>query len=66
MSQTEIARLAFNALHAEVQRKAPSPTGSEYMLRTSLVLRHSTALAAGFAGRKPATVPKKTTETDAL
>jgi LacI family transcriptional regulator len=47
MSQTEIARLAFNALLAEVQRKAPSPTGSEYILRTSLVLRHSTALASG-------------------
>ncbi len=57
MSQAEIARLAFNALLAEVQRKAPSPTGSEYVLRTSLVLRHSTALAPGFAARKPAVVP---------
>lgn len=45
MSQAEIARLAFQALLAEVQRKAPSPDGSEYVLRTSLVLRDSTALA---------------------
>jgi DNA-binding LacI/PurR family transcriptional regulator len=52
MSQTEIARLAFNALLAEVRRKAPSPTGSEYMLRTSLVLRDSTALAPKTARRR--------------
>ena len=66
MSQTEIARLAFNALLAEVQRKTPSPTGSEYMLRTSLVLRHSTALAAAFAARKTSPAPRKTTQPDAL
>jgi LacI family transcriptional regulator len=52
MSQTEIARLAFNALLAEVRRKSPSPTGSEYMLRTSLVLRDSTALAPKTARRR--------------
>jgi DNA-binding LacI/PurR family transcriptional regulator len=52
MSQTEIARLAFNALLAEVRRKTPSPTGSEYMLRTSLVLRDSTALAPKTARRR--------------
>jgi DNA-binding LacI/PurR family transcriptional regulator len=46
MSQTEIARLAFHALLAEVQRKSPAPNGSEYVLRTSLVLRDSTAMAA--------------------
>ncbi|HEV2206505.1 MAG TPA: LacI family DNA-binding transcriptional regulator [Candidatus Acidoferrales bacterium] len=45
MSQTEIARLAFNALLAEVQRKTPSPAGVEYTLTTSLVLRKSTAMA---------------------
>jgi LacI family transcriptional regulator len=45
MSQTEIARLAFNALLTDVQRAAPSPDGSEYILRTSLVLRDSTAIA---------------------
>jgi LacI family transcriptional regulator len=52
MSQTEIARLAFNALLTEVRRKSPSPTGSEYMLRTSLVLRDSTALAPKTARRR--------------
>lgn len=45
MSQTEIAHIAFNALLAEVQRKIPSPNGSEYTLQTSLVLRDSTAMA---------------------
>ncbi len=45
MSQPEIARLAFQALLADVQRKVPLPNGSEYILRTSLVLRDSTALA---------------------
>lgn len=45
MSQTEIARLAFNALLTEVQRKSPSPAGVEYTLTTSLVLRKSTAMA---------------------
>jgi LacI family transcriptional regulator len=52
MSQTEIARLAFHALLTEVQRKSPSPHGSEYLLRTSLVLRHSTAMVAGQVNRK--------------
>jgi LacI family transcriptional regulator, galactose operon repressor len=45
MSQTEIARLAFSALLAEVQRKAPLPEGSEYALATNLVLRDSTTMA---------------------
>lgn len=52
MSQAEIARLAFNALLTEVRRKSPSPTGTEYMLRTSLVLRDSTALAPKAAHRR--------------
>jgi LacI family transcriptional regulator len=51
MSQTEIARLAFNALLAEVQRKAPVPTGSEYVLKTTLVLRDSTAMAPNTLSR---------------
>ena len=51
MSQTEIAQLAFNALLAEVQRKTPSPNGTEYVLQTSLVLRDSTALVANLAAR---------------
>ncbi len=51
MSQTEIARLAFNALLAEVQRKSPASTGSEYTLKTTLVLRDSTAMAPNAANR---------------
>lgn len=46
MSQAELARLAFNALLAEVQRETPSPTGTEYVLKTHLVLRESTSLVS--------------------
>lgn len=54
MSQTELARLAFNALLEEVQREAPLPTGSQYELTTQLVLRESTHLmsATGEVSRK--------------
>jgi len=51
MSQSELARLAFHALLADVQREAPAPTGTEYDLQTTLVLRESTALAPGFNSR---------------
>jgi LacI family transcriptional regulator len=47
MSQGELARLAFHALLAEVGREIPSPNGTEYLLKTSLVLRGSTGLAPG-------------------
>lgn len=47
MSQSELARLAFRALLAEVERPVASQTGTEYVLDTSLVLRKSTALAPG-------------------
>ena len=47
MSQSELARLAFQALLADVQRQEPAETGAEYVLDTSLVLRKSTALAPG-------------------
>ena len=42
MSQTELATLAFNALLKEVKRETPLPGGTEYILRTHLILRHST------------------------
>src|SRR5262245_45803710 len=45
MSQSEIARLAFKALITEVEHDTSSPTGTEYLLQTNLVLRKSTALA---------------------
>jgi DNA-binding LacI/PurR family transcriptional regulator len=43
MSQAELARLAFNALLAEVERETPAPDGTEYVLKTNLVVRESTA-----------------------
>lgn len=46
MSQTELAKLAFRALLTEVERDTTSPTGTEYVLDTALILRKSTALAA--------------------
>jgi DNA-binding LacI/PurR family transcriptional regulator len=42
MSQTELARLAFDALYKEVKRETPSPNGTEYTLKTQLILRNST------------------------
>ena len=43
MSQTEIARLAFKALLAEMDQHASANPGAEYVLETNLVLRSSTA-----------------------
>jgi LacI family transcriptional regulator len=45
MSQSELARQAFDALFAEVQREVPSTNGSEYLLTTNLLVRDSTAMA---------------------
>jgi len=36
-----------------VQREAPSPTGTEYVLTTHLVLRESTHLVSGPTKRLP-------------
>jgi LacI family transcriptional regulator, galactose operon repressor len=61
MSQTEIARLAFHALLTEVQRKTPTLDGSEYTLRTSLVLRDSTAINREAGSRRAAPAGKRGT-----
>ncbi|MGB7472022.1 MAG: substrate-binding domain-containing protein, partial [Candidatus Acidiferrum sp.] len=53
MSQTEIATLAFNALLKEVKREAPSPNGTEYVLKTHLILRNSTAFPSTSTPAKP-------------
>jgi len=45
MSQKGLARIAFEALLTEAARESPSPERTEYELNTTLVLRHSTALA---------------------
>ncbi len=42
MSQSELATLAFHALLKETKRDTPDPEGSEYVLKTRLVLRSST------------------------
>ena len=42
MPQAELARLAFHALLTETQREVPSPTGTEYILKTHLVLHELT------------------------
>jgi LacI family transcriptional regulator len=47
MSQAELARLAFDALLTELQREVPSSTGTEFVLKTHLVLRESTRLVPG-------------------
>src|SRR6266851_6895570 len=47
MSQAELGRLAFQALLHDVQRETPNPKGTEYVLKTSFVLRDSTAMNPG-------------------
>jgi DNA-binding LacI/PurR family transcriptional regulator len=45
MSQTELARIAFNALMNDLADEPPSVGKKEYTLATHLILRRSTALA---------------------
>ena len=52
MSQSELARIAFQALLTELERETPSKHGTEYLLETSLVLRDSTALAPNTSIKK--------------
>ncbi len=52
MSQAGIARIAFRALLEDVQRGTPNPKGTEYVLKTNLVLRESTALNPKWAGAR--------------
>jgi LacI family transcriptional regulator len=47
MSQTELGRLAFQALLHDVQRETPNAKGTEYVLKTNFVLRDSTAMNPG-------------------
>jgi LacI family transcriptional regulator len=54
MSQAELGRLAFHALLDDVERGKAAREGQDYPLRTSLILRESTAMAGGskIVGRK--------------
>jgi LacI family transcriptional regulator len=56
MSQTELARLAFDALYKEVKRDSPSPNGTEYALKTQLILRSSTSFPPGVRRKSRAAV----------
>jgi LacI family transcriptional regulator len=62
MSQSELARLAFHALLSEVERETPSPNGTEYLLKTNLVLRESTSLLSGTPKRTEKRRATPTTE----
>ena len=61
MSQTELATLAFDALLKEVKREVPAPDGTEYLLKTQLILRGSTTFPAGHSRPKSPSAPKRTT-----
>jgi DNA-binding LacI/PurR family transcriptional regulator len=52
MSQSELATLAFHALLKETKRDTPDPVGSEYVLKTRLVLRSSTTFPPNHSDRK--------------
>lgn len=52
MSQSELATLAFHALLKETKRETPDPEGSEYVLKTRLVLRSSTTFPPAHSGPK--------------
>lgn len=60
MSQTDLATLAFNALLKEVKREAPVPKGTEYVLKTHLILRKSTTFPANGAQAKLRSTTKRT------
>jgi hypothetical protein len=51
MSQTELARIAFQALINDVAEEAANGGRKEYPLSTNLILRRSTALAASHSTR---------------
>jgi len=66
MSQSELAKLAFEALLKEVKRENPSLDGSEYTLRTHLVLRSSTTFSPNHnQGAKPKSRAKRTSRSTA-
>jgi len=63
MSQTELATLAFNALLKEVKREAPSPNGTEFVLKTQLILRNSTTFPTSNNQAKTRQTPKRALQT---
>lgn len=65
MSQTELATLAFNALLKDVQRETPAPAGTEYLLKTQLVLRSSTTFPLSHSKAKSRSVSRRAAQTGA-
>jgi LacI family transcriptional regulator len=63
MSQTELGTLAFNALLKEVKRERPSPDGTEYVLKTHLILRSSTTFPEGINQAKLQPAPRRPSQT---
>jgi LacI family transcriptional regulator len=63
MSQTELGTLAFNALLKEVKRERPSPDGTEYVLKTHLILRSSTTFPEGNNQAKLRPAPRRPSQT---
>ena len=53
MSQTELAKLAFQALLKEMDGASQTQRAKEYKLTTNLILRRSTGLAPSSDNRKP-------------
>ena len=53
MSQSELARLAFNALMTDIERDTPAPGGSDYVLKTNLILSESTSLMSSGVKKNP-------------
>jgi LacI family transcriptional regulator len=58
MSQKELATLAFEALLKDVNRATPSPDGTEYILKTQLILRSSTDFPPDNDRVKSPSIPK--------
>jgi LacI family transcriptional regulator len=58
MSQKDLAKLAFDALLNEVQRETPAPDGTEYVLKTQLVLRSSTAFPPDKKSTQSRSIPR--------
>jgi len=63
MSQVELATLAFNALLKEVKREAPAANGTEYVLKTQLILRKSTTFPPSNTQVKSGSNPKRASQT---
>jgi DNA-binding LacI/PurR family transcriptional regulator len=63
MSQSELARLAFEALLKDVKRDTPAAEGTEYVLKTRLVLRSSTSFSPQHEQSKAKPATKRASKT---